>query len=129
MILFRVQPAAPYSDACWAWFLSALGVVVAPLVAGLARGWRIAPLGKERIEGVGLRGLLALASSHTTTQKTIAWLSFGPSALALPLGMWLLPGSQTAGGIAEAFLACAAMRQGIGAAISFDQAKARVPWE
>ena len=54
--------------------------MVAPLVVGLGRVWRMLAPRKERIEGVGVLGLTALACSYTMTQKAGSRLSFSPSA-------------------------------------------------
>ncbi len=103
MILFHAPSAAPHSDARRARLLSGLVayVVVAPLLLGLVKVWRMRPPSKALIEGVGL-GLTALACSDTMTQKTGSWSSFDPSAFAPPLLLWLMARCQAAFGIAGA---------------------------
>jgi hypothetical protein len=103
MILFHAPSAAPHSDARRARLLSGLVayVVVAPLLVGLVKVWRLLPPSKEWIEGVGL-GLTALACSDTMTQKTGSRPSFNPSAIAPPLLLWLMARCQPAFGIAGA---------------------------
>jgi integral membrane sensor domain MASE1 len=107
LTLLQGDTTAPYGDVWREWFLSGwVGmVVVAPLVIGAAQIWRKPPPRKEWIEGVGVLGLTAAACSFTMVQATGSWLSFTPSALVLPLLLWLTARCQPAFAIAGAFVA------------------------
>ena len=107
MTLLHPDTTAPYWDVWLAWFLSdGVGIVaVAPLVIGLAEVWREPPSRGEWIEGLGALSLTALACLYTMSHKTGSWLSFSPSALVLPLLLWLTTRRQPIFGVAGAFLA------------------------
>jgi len=107
MTLLHPDTTAPYWDVWLAWFLSdGVGIVaVAPLVIGLAEVWREPPSRGEWIEGLGVLSLTALACLYTMSHKTGSWLSFSPSALVLPLLLWLTARYPPTFGIAGAFLA------------------------
>jgi integral membrane sensor domain MASE1 len=102
---------APYWDVWRTWFLSdGVGIaVVAPLMIGLGQMWRKPPSRGEWIEGLSVLGLTALACLFTMNSKTGSWLSFSPSALVLPLLLWLTARCQPTFGIAGAFLASLAI--------------------
>jgi len=98
---------APFWSVWGAWFLSDwVGiVVVAPLIIGLGQVWREPPSRKESMEGLGVLALTAMACLYTMRFHTGSWLSFSPSALVLPLLLWLTARWQPTFGIAGAFLA------------------------
>jgi integral membrane sensor domain MASE1 len=110
-IMTLLHTAASYWEVWRAWFLSGwVGiVVVAPLVIGLAGVWREPPSRAEWIEGLGALSLTALACLYTISHKTGSWLSFSPSALVLPLLLWLTTRRQSMFGIAGAFIASMAV--------------------
>jgi integral membrane sensor domain MASE1 len=90
-ILTLLHTTAPFSDVWRAQFLShGFGIaVVAPFVIGLGQLWREPPSRGEWIEGLGVLNLTALACLYTISHNTGSWLSFSPSALVLPLLLWL----------------------------------------
>ena len=98
---------APFWSVWGAWFLSDwVGIVVmAPLIIGLGQVWREPPSRKESMEGLGVLALTAMACLYTMRFHTGSWLSFSPSALVLPLLLWLTARCQPTFGIAGAFLA------------------------
>jgi PAS domain S-box-containing protein len=109
--LTPVRTAAAYWEVWRAWFLSdGIGiVVVAPLIIRLGELWHEPPSRREWIEGLGVLGLTALACLYTMSSETGSWLSFSPSALVLPLLLWLTARCQPTFGIAGAFLASVAI--------------------
>jgi len=111
MVLLNADTTAPYWDVWRTWFLSdGVGIVaVAPLVIGLAGVWREPPSRGEWMEGLGVLSLTALACLYTISHKTGYWLSFSPSALVLPLLLWLTTRRQPTFGIAGAFVASVAV--------------------
>src|SRR5262245_65615603 len=96
MTLFHT--AAPFWDVWLTWFLSdGIGiVVVAPLVITLCGVWREESSQSEVIEGTVALALLALASFYVVTHPVGSWLSFTPSAVVLPILLWLTARCQPA---------------------------------
>ena len=106
-IMILLHTDAPYWNVWRAWFLSDwVGIVViAPLMIGFGQVWREPPTRKESIEGLGVLALTATACVYTMSLHTGSWHSFSPSALVLPLLLWLTARCQPTFGIAGAFLA------------------------
>jgi PAS domain S-box-containing protein len=109
--MIPLRTAAAYWEVWRAWFLSdGIGiVVVAPLMIRFRELWHEPPSRGEWIEGLGVLGLTALACLYTMSSETGSWLSFSPSALVLPLLLWLTARCQPTFGIAGAFLASVAI--------------------
>jgi len=89
------------------------------------RGWA----SPRVVHATAGRGMHRGRWSYTTTQKTVSWLSFSPSAFVPPLLLWLTARCRTPFEIAGAFLASGAILRGVITATSIDQANGRFPWE
>jgi PAS domain S-box-containing protein len=109
MTLFHT--AAPFWDVWRTWFLSdGVGIlVVAPLVIGFGQLWCTSLSRWEWTEGVGVIGLVALASSYAMNREVGSWISFSPGAIVLPVLLWLTARCHPTFGIAGAFVASVAI--------------------
>ncbi len=106
-IMTLLHSSAPFWDVWSAWFLSAaIGtVVVAPIVVELGQareGWSAS----ELMEGLGALFLLASTSVFVALQSSASWITFSPSALVLPLLLWLAARCRAQFAVAGAFIAC-----------------------
>ena len=102
---------APFWDVWRAWFLSdGIGIVlIAPLLIEMGHLRRELPRRAEVMEGVATLALLALTSAYVTTQPTGSWITFSPSAAALPLLLWSAARCPPIFAIAGAFIASSAV--------------------
>src|SRR5262249_23179153 len=82
-----LHSSAPFWEVWEAWVLSdAIGlVVVAPMVIEFGNARREGLTAPEVVEGIGVLVLLTLICVFVTLQPPQSWITFGPSALTMPL--------------------------------------------